>query len=86
MTPLACARGLGQGIMGLKRHSAKGRGQRVKNSCTMRYALCALPIFIPSTRQGLKSQKIPLFSISCKISETLDTENYHVIPVYPVKK
>jgi hypothetical protein len=33
--------------MGLKRHSAKGRGQSVKNFYTMRYALCPLLIFIP---------------------------------------
>ncbi len=56
--------------MGLKRHSAKGRGQRVKNFCTMRYALCALLIFIPCARQGLKSQKIPLFKVGCGISRT----------------
>jgi len=34
------------------------------------------PIFhysiIPSARQGLKPQKIPLFSISCRISETFN--------------
>ena len=56
--------------MGSKRHSAKGRGQRVKNSYAMRYALCALLIFIPCARQKLRPYKIPLIPISCRISET----------------
>jgi len=38
----------------------------------MRYALCALLIFIPCARQELKPQKIPLISISCRISEMLN--------------
>ncbi len=29
-------------MMGSKRHSAKGRGQRLKNSYAMRYALCSM--------------------------------------------
>jgi hypothetical protein len=58
------------GIMGSKRHRAEGRGQRVKNSYAMRYALCALLIFIPCARQKLKPQKIPLISMGCRISET----------------
>ncbi len=65
------------GIMGLKWHSAKGRGQRVKNFYTMRYALCALLIFIPRARQKLRLYKIPLIPISCRISETF---NYCPIP------
>jgi hypothetical protein len=81
------ARGLGQGILeswplargayaserilGSKRHSAKGKGQRVKNSYAMRHALCALLIFIPSARQELKPQKYPLFSITYRIYDTL---------------
>ncbi len=60
------------GIMGSKRHSAKGRGQRVKNSYAMRYALfrvpdsvhgirkCALLIFIPCTRHKHQASKNPL--------------------------
>jgi len=44
--------------MGSKRHSAKGRGQRVKNSYAMRYALCALLVFIPSAGQKDQASKI----------------------------
>ena len=61
--------------MGSKRHSAKGRGQRVKNSYAMRYALCALLIFIPSAGQEIKPHKILLISISCTFSETLNYLN-----------
>jgi len=45
------------GVMGSKRHSAKGRGQRVKNFYAMRYALCALLIFIPGARQYATASK-----------------------------
>ena len=43
--------------MGLKRHSAKGRGQRPKNFYTMHYALCVLLILIPYARQYSTASK-----------------------------
>jgi hypothetical protein len=60
------------GIMGLKQHSAKGRGQRVKNFYTMRYALCALLIFIPCAGQKHRASKNLLISASCTNSEMLN--------------
>jgi len=41
------------GIMGSKRHSAKGRGQRVKNSYAMLYALCLFLFHVRGKISGL---------------------------------
>ncbi len=42
------------GILGLKQHSAKGRGQRVKNFYTMRYARCLFSFHVRGKTSGLE--------------------------------